>query len=699
MFLAAQYYRAPFPKRRFWADDFSKIRDAGMHAVQLWCIWGWVESQPGTYNYDDYDELVALAEKKGLKIVISTIAEMHPFWINRLAPGSELVDHLGHKVISAPRGEVNVAVTPGGCFDHPRVAELMRNFLVATAGRYAGAKHLLGWDCWNEIRWTVHAEGHTCYCPNTLREFRSWLNARYGGLEGLSQAWERRYASWDDVMPGKKAGLPYSESMDFQRFLAERTARHAGWRYDAIRSADKTHMISAHCAIPAVQSFGWEWEQPLSRGVDHDMADRLDGFGSSHFPFWGKDLDEVDMGVRLEAVRSANQGKVHWMSEMHGGSARNGIMAHGSVPGKPQQRCVAAGMARGAKGVIFWCWRDEIFGNEASGFGLSGWDGLAEERLAEMKRTGKFIDKNDELIEAYQPAPAKVGVLFTPDNTMLKWAETGNSAETIDGINGYAQALERLHVPYEIVEAHHLAALDTIDVLLMPWSLVIPPATREAIVTFLQRGGRILCEAETDAFTETGFYRYPDERPLMKAIGVHDLGRRKLPGDPALPTEIDGQVLDLIADNFTTPLHAPKAAVLARNECDQPLMVRQPVGEGAAFVVGTFLGRTYKDGKNPDLEKLILHVMADAGVKPSFTVDAGDGNELLQWRAGTSGKARLLWLINGLGDRDVTITGAFGPASSAIELVSGKKVSLTKTPAGKQGVVHVPDGRYALLKW
>ncbi len=95
MFLGTQYYRSPFPNRRYWRDDFARIRDCGIDAVQLWCLWGWIEAEPGRYNYSDYDELVGLAEKTGLKVVLSTIAEIHPFWIHRLVPGSEMVDHVG----------------------------------------------------------------------------------------------------------------------------------------------------------------------------------------------------------------------------------------------------------------------------------------------------------------------------------------------------------------------------------------------------------------------------------------------------------------------------------------------------------------------------------------------------------------------------------------------------------------------------
>ena len=192
MFLAVQYYRPPFPERPHWQDDLSQIRDAGLHGIQLWCIWGWVEPEPGTFRFDDYDEIISAADGRGLEVVLSTVAEIHPFWIHREVPGCALVDCFDRPVVSCARNEVNVGLSPGGCFDHPIVADRMETFLEQVASRYAGAGNLFGWDCWNETRWNVHAEGITCYCEHTLAAFRAWLRQRYGDLAGLGRAWKRR---------------------------------------------------------------------------------------------------------------------------------------------------------------------------------------------------------------------------------------------------------------------------------------------------------------------------------------------------------------------------------------------------------------------------------------------------------------------------------------------------------------------------
>lgn len=705
MFIAAQYYRPPFPNQKYWADDFAKMRDAGLHAAQLWCIWGWVEPEPGKYRFDDYDRLIELATKRGLKIVLSTIAEIHPFWIHRVVPGSEMVDHMGHRVISSCRSEVNVGLTPGGCTDNPGVAARMERFLAAAAARYGGLKDLAGWDCWNETRRNVNADNFVCHCEHTIRAFRQWLRDKYGNLDGLNQAWQRRYCSWQDVLPGKKPERTYTEMMEFLKFLTVRAARHVRFRYEALRAHDATHAITAHCGAPAIRSEGWKGshEQALCRGVDWDLADQLDGFGCSHFPFWGAGVDEEGFGVRVESSRSAAQGKVVWVSELQGGSARSGVMADRSVEPLAQQRWVANGLARGVKGVIFWCWRDEVFGRESSGFGLDGWDGLAPRRMAAMRKTADMINANMDLVDAYTPDPARVGVLFTPENYLLQWADQGQAGEAADGVFGYCTAMERLRIPYEIVESRHLAALDSLKVLLMPWSVVLPPETLDAILAFVRRGGRILFEAETGSFDERGFYSYPNDRPFMQALGLQDVGRRKLGENTLLPARLGEMRIELVLDNLITPFApADGAEVLAAGKEGQPLLVRRAAGDGAAFAIGSFLGRPYHRNRNEGLEQLIRHVCDDAAVAPDFDVDAGDGNRLLQWRTGAADGRRMLWVINGGGDRTVTIiekAGGFGKAKRASELFTGKNAAMTGPAGSKQATIALPAGQYAAIVW
>jgi beta-galactosidase GanA len=76
MILSSQYFRPPFPDRARWRDDLRHMRDTGLTHMYLWANWGWMEPEPGTFVFDDYDELIELAGATGLKVIINTIAEV-----------------------------------------------------------------------------------------------------------------------------------------------------------------------------------------------------------------------------------------------------------------------------------------------------------------------------------------------------------------------------------------------------------------------------------------------------------------------------------------------------------------------------------------------------------------------------------------------------------------------------------------------
>jgi beta-galactosidase len=693
MILAAQYYRPPFPERPYWKQDLDDMKAAGLNAVQLWVLWSWVEPEPGRFVFDDYDELVEEAGKRGLGVVLSSIGELQPMWIHRVIPDGHMVDHMGHAVISTNRGEANQGLTPGGCTDHPEVLRRMGTFLEQVASRYRNAGNLLGWDIWNELRWNVQADGLVCFCPSTLAAFRGWLQDKYRDLDGLNAAWKRRYCSWEDVQPGKLPRRPYTEMMEFEAFLQWRMAQHMRWRSDIIRSADGRHIVTAHGAQPSVHMAGDMENHALNRGNDWELSESLDGVGCSHFPFWFAMSDE-DFGVRVECTRSAAQGKVVWVSELQGGSARQGFDTRPSVQARPQQRWVWNGYGRGAKAVIFWCWRDEVFGRESSGYGLAGLDGLANERIAAMQQTGAILQQHGSLLESYTPDTPRVGVMFDPHGYTLEWAQDGSATRARDSVLGYLKALERINVPYTVIESSHLDALRDVSVLIWPFPLVTLPGATDEVAAFVERGGTLVIEAEAGAYTDVGFYNYPGaDRPLAHRLGIRDLGRRPLNGASFTLAE-DGKSYELKPGVMLTPLTAEGAEVLARDAEGNGLATQRSVGRGTVISLGTFIGQPYCEQAYADFERLLLDVVTAGGGLPDLRVEG----EKLQWRTGRAGDQRLLFVANSGERQRVRVSGPAAPnsaATAATELHTGASLPIS----GSAFELDIDAGDYAIAAW
>ena len=698
MNLGVQYYRPPFPNSRHWADDFRRIRDSGLNTVQLWVLWGWVEATPGKFEYGDYDRLVELAGKNKLGVVLSTIAEIQPCWIHREVPGSEMVTNMGAKVISSNRCECHFGITPGGCADHPGVWERMSRFLATTVKRYRSAPPLVGWDAWNELRWNVQADGLVCYCEHTLEAFRRWLDAKHGGLAGLNRAWQRRYSAWDEVMPGKKPDRPYTEMMAWQHFITSKCDRHGQARYDLMKALDPRHPVTVHAGEPCAQMAGGGETTAINRGNDWFFADGMDGVGTSSFPKWGN-MDDADFGMRVEFVKSAAQGKRVWLSEVQGGRAATGFDVHVPVDALSQQRWIWNGLACGADTILFWCWRDEVFGRESGGFGVAGADGLAGERLAALRATGKVLGANARLIDGYQPAKPRVGVLFSPQSHYLCWAQEGSARRAVEALKGYARALVRKSIPYTVVEEAHLGALDGLKVLFLPRTIVAGPELGARLAAFVRGGGTLVCESECGAFSPVGIYRYPEERFLKKLAGIEEVGRRTIGGP--FEAAAEGRKFQVEGTQWLTPFRARKARAWAA--CADGLLAAEvPAGKGRVIMVGTYPGEAYLKGFNPGFEDFVELAVERSGWKPEIEVLAPrpTRDAFLYVKSGSSGGKRAVFVFFPAGQDLARLRfrkGFFG-TGAVRDILSGGRCELARgAGGGEELVLSAPASRISVL--
>ena len=694
MLLGVQYYRPPSPSEQYWSDDMAAIAAAGFDTVQLWAIWGWVEVQRGTFVWDDYDRIMDRAHEVGLKVIISTIAEMQPTWVLRDFPSAGVVDHLGRVTPSTTRVEVQVGVTPGGSLDDPRVRDAMRTFFTEAALHFSAHPALFAWDAWNENRWAMESNGYLDYSPASTEAFHEWLRGKYGDLQGVAIAWRKRFSTWDDVQPGRKPGLPYTDLVEFQSFLSWRCAQHMKFRYESIRTADPTTPIYAHCGEPSVSSPGWAFEQAMSRGNDFELADQLDGYGCSNFPHV-TEMNVLDLGIRIEATRAAAGKKPFWLSELQGGGGKTGLHVQKPVGGPEQQRWVWNGIARGAKGIVIWSWRDEILGRESGGFGFIGSDGNREERLRLLPITSAQIRRHADLIDNYRPDAPQAAVLFSQQNYEIEWAQDGEGAfQAAHSVLGWLKAFEELQVPYELVDPNHLERLADCKLLVLPWPLSIPEPAMERIRDWVAAGGHLVTESELMGFDDQAFYRRPEERGTALSLGIDSLGRRTLPTDGTLVVTLYGREFAIPAASWIEHyLVGPGQRQVATHEGGAAAL-DFTFGDGSILALGTFAGLGHYSGDKSEFLEFAGALLNASGVTARAAVSETSGMNL-QWRIGRSRTSSVLFLIGvPFANVVIALTGT-DPALSATELLSGKLIELRSGTLS----VDLSDNGVAVLVW
>lgn len=703
MILSTQYYRPPFPNQSRWAEDLALIARTGFDSIYLTASWAWIEAEPGDYRFDDYDQLIDLAGRQGLKVIVNLWSETQPLWIHRLHPGAAMIDHMGREVRSSQLAYIQFGLMPGCCTDHPDIRRKAGAWLSAVARRYVGLPQIRLWDCWNEMRWMSQSDGYVCFCAHTLERYRKWLERKYGSLEALNEAWQRRYVDWEDVLPAKLQARTYTDAMLWQQFITERTSEDLRWRYECVRAADPKRDIIAHAAFPSIHNTGeyFEFETALGRGNDWQLAKQVDGYGCSHFPSWFHPSPS-EYGARLEAVRSATGDKPYWLAELQGGAAGHGMQAMEPVPAARQARWIWNGIARGAKAVNFWCWRDEVFSRESGGFGIVGDDGHREDRLASLAKTALLFRSHEALFDDYRPLRARVGVVFEPLAYQLDWASTATTGiaplkETPypggHSVQGYLQALERLQTPYDVVEPSFVDSLDEYRMLVLPWPMVVGECLPARLVEWVRAGGVVLTEASLDAFDEAGLFKYPSERPLAAALGIAASARRPLNGEPFL-FDINGQKGALRAARW-------REEISVTGETQGQSVRSIALGNGHVIAVGSFIGLSYWEKRYSDFERFLGALVDLSGAASDLRCSATDG-EVVQWRLGYSAGSALLFVINDGSELDIefaTTDSRILAAVSAVDLATNAKVELVTDASTARFGLHLTKGGYHILRF
>ncbi|MDK1032174.1 MAG: beta-galactosidase trimerization domain-containing protein, partial [Planctomycetia bacterium] len=399
-------------------------------------------------------------------------------------------------------------------------------------------------------------------------------------------------------------------------------------------------------------------------------------------------------------VKAAARDKHVWLSGLQGGRSTHAFEVHDSVDAMSQQRWIWNGIACGADTILFWCWRDEVFGRESSGFGLIGLDGFADERIEAMKHTGALIKEHAEVIDNYQPCRPSVGVLFSPQTYYLNWAAEGDASRAWAALSAYCRGLVRKSIPYTIIEEQHLEALDGLKVLFLPRSLVTDAKQEEALAAFVEAGGTLVCESECGAFDSAGLYRYPEDRFTARMSGIKEIGRRRLTAESA-EAALDGKTVSLDLAQWVTPWETAGGTVIA--SCKEGALVAEvAVGKGRLILGASYFGEAYAKKRGAGFEDYVEWAVGRSDWEREVEIlsPAPTRDTSLFVKYGSSGDKRMVFVFFGKGQEKATLRFCKGFFKSATltDLISGAAHDLTDAPEGKTELsLGCPEWRFAVL--
>jgi len=651
--LGSHLCREPMPPMAELKRDMENLKRHGFNLVKLQEHWMVDEPREGQFDFSRYEELIEHAATLDLGVYLGLTCEQAPNWLWRKHPGCRMLGRNGLPVAYQAQSTLPADGKPGPCFDHPGARAEQERFitqLVRTLGRF---ENVVVWNTWQEIGyWAEGLAGQpVCYCEHTLAFFREWLCERYSDLDGLNRAWNARFLDWEDVQPDRVAGgrnaLP--QDVDWRYFMDNvQIGRVLRERARVIRAADPLQRpVFAHKGGPIIGG-----------GTDWTYARCQDFLGSSCYPAWGpmhgwSDAAQIKPPARHPAllaemlfvartydyIRSANRrGAPVWAAEFQGGPVSTGFHK-GRVPSpEDMRRWMLTAVSCGVTALSFWVTRAEIMAAEANGFSLLDSNGDTTPRFEEAARVGAALNRFPALFGQPTWPAAKVAILINEWNYQFCQSMTQGGEHLGVDVQGWHQLLWEAGIPADFVEASELDEpyLDAYAALILPFPLSLSEETAAKLQAYVARGGHLICEAAPGRIDEHACCNRGELSPTMrKLFGVRqqsfqmvrepENGARWSPpertwGEYLEPAMLEGAGplaghrlrANVYLETFT--LEEDSASCLTFGK--EVAGVVRPVGQGQAWLLGTYLGHNGLAYRDEETRTAILAILAHCGVTP-----------------------------------------------------------------------------------
>ncbi|HDN79739.1 MAG TPA: glycosyl hydrolase family protein [Chloroflexi bacterium] len=703
IYYGAQYYRAPTPRPEDWERDLNTMADMGFNIVRFWAMWNFIQVSEEEFDFSHLDRLMEIAAQAGLKVIINLIPENAPYWLAEKYPHARYLSHTGKRIDLMARPNTPGGGWPGLCFDNDEVMEMAWRFFQAVASRYKGHPALYGYDVWNEPHFEVaqYFGEVFCYCEATQEKFRQWLKGRYGSLENLNAAWARRYTDWNQVHPPRFFG-GYPDWIDWCRFKLETHRKRLKLRKEWIKEVDPEARVLSH-GIAYIFS-----EVPMVINDEWELAEEVEEWGVSTYPgvFEMNGEDLFYLMVIMDLTRSAARGKRFWASEMQASfvtltwpltfgaatqqSKASALRAH-LIASTTQQRILSkarkmggldrtpalseadyrvwnwAALMSGAKGVIYWQWRNESLGPEAPSGGLTNPDGSPNARTYEAARFARFV-REHSLMEKATPFRGEIGVVFAPESWIFNYVAQSDVKYWGDSVLGVYRALYEANYQVDFVKRENFGDYRC---LYLPFPLMLESETAQALAQYVADGGILISEACPAQFVEGGFSsaKVPGQGlDRVFGTGTSSVDAREGP-------YITYKHFQIPAGFYQQKLEPEGAEVLGYFNDGFPAITLNRYGKGVAVLIGSYPGMVYHWTRDPEAKGFLLDLLEMLGVNPRVSVSDSE----VKARVLALGEAFLLYVINGgLKPKQFVLkfSEELGTLKSALNLADGTTSSV-----------------------
>lgn len=633
--LGVCYYPEHWPEA-LWEDDMRRMRDLNLSVIRVAeFAWSIFEPEEGVFQSDLFDRALDLAHQYGLSVILGTPTATPPAWLTQRYPEVLNVSRDGVVFRHGARRHYN--------YSSPKYRELSARITEKMAERYKDHPAVIGWQIDNEL----NCEIGVFYSEADHEAFRRWLQAKYGTLERLNEAWgavfwNQTYSDWDQVhllRPTVSDGPNPHQALDEKRFISDNTISFAKVQADIIRRVAPNHWVTTNGMFGHLNN--------------HELTDSLlDFFSYDSYPQFSSIFPGGDENPLLDRLWSLNLSATRSISPnfcvMEQQAGPGGWVTRMDMPSpRPGQLRLWTyqSIMHGCDMLLYFRWRTASIGTEIYWHGINDYHNRPNRRVREVGQVGLEVEAVGREIAGTRYR-AEVAIIRDYDNLWDGELDIWHGPLEWQSVRSWFKQLQYNHIPADLLYMQDavttLEKLISYKVLIYPHAAIMSEETAELLTAYVEHGGKVVFGARTGYKDRDGHCPMrPMPGPAAELCGITVEDFTMIKGTvPAPPIswcdgiDIGAEEITAVGFNDILQIEDAQVEVIAEYAGDyyagRPALTKRRAGGGEAWYYGAAFNEAMADAmisllklRSPAEEWAELPPQVELGIRASASGGSG----------------------------------------------------------------------------
>ena len=568
--------------------DLELMKEAKINTVSLGIFaWSALEPREGEFHFEWLDQIMDDVAAMGGNVILATPSGARPAWLSEKYPEVLRTNANRQKMLHGGRHN--------HCFSSPVYREKVALINRKLAQRYGQHPAVIMWHISNEY-------GGDCHCEYCQANFRKWLQARYGTLTALNEAWwgpfwSHSFSDWSQVESPSPLGesAVHGLNLDWKRFVTDQTIDFFEHEIKDIRHITPdipvtTNFMADTMDLIPFQSLNYE-----------RFAKHVDILSWDCYPAWHNDWETTaDLASKVgfidDLYRSLKDQPFLLME-----STPSGVNWHPVNKTKRPGMHLLSSMqhiAHGSDSNLYFQIRKSRGSSEKFHGAVIDHDNSSDNRVfQDVKEVGTLMEKIQGVKGGRKKA--KVAILYDWENN---WA--------LDDAQGYAQGTKRYpqtlqehyryfwnqDIPVDVVTPRY--DLSDYDLVVAPMLYLLSEKDMTALKDYVAAGGTLVSTYITGVVNEADLtYLNGWPQALQEIFGI-----RVKETDVYYPKDhnrIQTATGDYAVKDYAALLEVQEAEVLARYQegfyQNEAAVTSHSFGQGTAYFIAPRTEQAFLD--------------------------------------------------------------------------------------------------------